>query len=407
MRKTVCMLVSEHPFLDARIFHKEAKSLRKHGYEVTMIVPRRNGQLFDIDGTPFTYRFQAPSFTYDGIKVISYDPPINVENNVKLLAYNLQQKGAERFTDPLTQLGVNQECDFYHAHEFFSLYAAIGVKRKLAKKGKQTKIIYDSHELVPDPLEPIGRSVFQRQQRMLEQMFRESDAIITVSESIQSKYKVMASKVPVEVIYNSPPLLHPFTAKTYKHPWLTLGYVGTVTRDKGNWKKLLKILELCNEAFDTRLKIIGGTTTTTEALSIPERLKSKVEITGWMDYSSLPKALQEVDIGWIDLNVKTSLNRRYAMPNKFFSYLNNGIPVIVNQCDDMKRFIDAHQCGTVIDKEQASARDYAESLRMIDQQRQTLRSWSMAGRKVMEDYYSWEHMEQRIYKIYRRLWKKG
>ncbi|AXF54568.1 glycosyltransferase [Salicibibacter kimchii] len=406
MKKTVCILVSEHPFLDARIFHKEAKSLRKHGYEVTMIVPRRNGQLFDIDGTLFTNHFQSPSFTYGGITIISYDPLVSLENNVKLLAHNLQQKGGERFTDPLTQLGVDQEADFYHAHEFFSLYAAIGVKRKLAKKGKQTKIIYDSHELVPDPLEPIGRSVFQRQQRMLEQMFDESDAIITVSESIRSKYKAVAPKVPVEVIYNSPPLLHPCTPKTYNHPWLTLGYLGKVTRDKGNWKKLLQILELCNETFDMRLKMIGGTTTR-EALTIPNHLKSKVELTGWIDYLLLPNALQEVDIGWIDLNVKTSLNRRYAMPNKFFSFLNNGIPVIVNQCDDMKRFIDVYQCGTVIDKAYASAKDYAEALRMIDKQRQTLRSWGMAGRKAMENRYCWEHMEQRLIAIYQKLGKKG
>lgn len=50
MGKRVCFLVSEHPFLDARIFKKQAKSLLKQGYAVTMIVPRRNGYLFNIDG---------------------------------------------------------------------------------------------------------------------------------------------------------------------------------------------------------------------------------------------------------------------------------------------------------------------------------------------------------------------
>lgn len=53
MAKKVCMVVAYHPFLDARIFKKEAKSLQKMGYDVSMIVPRKNGNLFDIDGTPF------------------------------------------------------------------------------------------------------------------------------------------------------------------------------------------------------------------------------------------------------------------------------------------------------------------------------------------------------------------
>ena len=73
MSKKVCFLVTEHPFLDARIFKKEAKSLRKHGYQVTMIVPRKNGYLFDIDGRVFTDSFLEPIFYHEGIKVITYE----------------------------------------------------------------------------------------------------------------------------------------------------------------------------------------------------------------------------------------------------------------------------------------------------------------------------------------------
>ncbi len=48
------------------------------------------------------------------------------------------------------------------------------------------------------------------------------------------------------------------------------------------------------------------------------------------------------------------------MPNKFFSYLNNGVPVVVNQASEMKKFIEKHRCGIVIEKEEPSAADYVE-----------------------------------------------
>src|SRR5690625_241095 len=72
MSKKVCMVVAYHPFLDARIFKKEAKSLQKKGYQVSMIVPRRNGNLFDIDGSPLKKSFRNKVFTHQGIKIVTY-----------------------------------------------------------------------------------------------------------------------------------------------------------------------------------------------------------------------------------------------------------------------------------------------------------------------------------------------
>ncbi len=118
MGKHVCFLVSEHPFLDARIFKKEAKSLLKQGYHVTMIVPRKDGYLFDTDGSSFTERFLDEAFTYEGINVITYGQ-INMEKYLNELYHNLRSGGHSRFNDPLTQIGIEQEADIYHAHELF------------------------------------------------------------------------------------------------------------------------------------------------------------------------------------------------------------------------------------------------------------------------------------------------
>ncbi|GGB49097.1 hypothetical protein GCM10011409_28360 [Lentibacillus populi] len=404
MPKNVCILVSEHPFLDARIFKKEAKSLNKRGYRVTMIVPRKDGYLFDVDGTIFHDRFRSPTFFHEGIKVVTYEQ-IDPEKNIKGLHHNLRSGSDSRFNDPLTQLGIKQQADIYHAHEFFSLYSGVGIKRALTAIGKNCKLIYDSHELEPDPLVKQAQSTQKLKREMLAYMLKEVDYVITVSESIKSWFHSINPKTPVEVIYNSPPLTSEYNPGQGKGKDLLIGFEGVLNTKRGSFKKLMNIVETCNKNFDLRVRIIGGRKKLAKDTDppVPSHLESKVEFTGWVNYDSIPEAMQDVDIGWIDLDAEYSLNNRYAMPNKFFSYLNNGIPVLVNQCKDMENFIQTYHCGYIVKKQQATAADYAHALSNLHSNRSEIIKMSTNARKIMETYFSWGHMEKKLFSIYSRL----
>ncbi|UOR11539.1 glycosyltransferase family 4 protein [Halobacillus amylolyticus] len=406
MSKNVCFLVTEHPFLDARIFKKEAKSLVKQGYKVTMIVPRRDGNLFDVDGSTFSKSFQSKAFTYEGIKVVTYEQ-MYPEKNIKNLHYNLRSGSYTRFTDSLTQLGIAQKADFYHAHEFFSLYSGVGIKRALTSMGKRCKLIYDSHELEPDPLINQPQNTKKIKRQMLEHMLKELDYVITVSESIKSYYLSIEPQLPIEVIYNSPPLAVGYEPRQGTKSEFVIGYEGVMNKKRGNFNKLMDVLEMCNKQFDLKAKIIGGWKDSKEDLNfcIPSHLKEKVQFTGWVSYDSIPEAMNDVDLGWIDLDAANSLNNRFAMPNKFFSYLNNGLPILVNQCTDMERFIQTYKCGHVVKKLQATARDYLQALLLLHSNRVKTREMGINSRKVMESDFSWEHMEKRLFKVYDQLAK--
>ncbi|MGY0694386.1 glycosyltransferase [Virgibacillus sp. FSP13] len=404
MSKNVCFLITEHPFLDARIFKKEAKSLSTQGYQVTMIVPRKNGYLFDIDGSIFRDQFRSPIFFHEGIKVVTYEQ-IQPENQLKNLHYNLHSVGHDRFTDPLTKLGIEQQADIYHAHEFFSLYSGVGIKRALTANGKACKLIYDSHELEPDPLVKESRNTNKLKSEMLASMLNESDSVITVSESIKSRYQTINSKLPIDVIYNSPPLTTEHKPGQGNQTDLTIAFEGMIDPKRGSFKKLMDIAKLCNNIFDLKVRIIGGRkkSNNTKSLPIPPQLADKVELTGWLNYDSIPKAMQYADIGWIDLDAEHSLNNRYAMPNKFFSYLNNGIPILVNQCNDMKNFIDTYHCGYIVKKRQANATDYVQALIHLHSNRKQIFEMSKNARSVMETHFSWEQMEKKLAAVYNRL----
>ncbi len=59
MKNKVCILTSVHPPFDVRIFHKEAKSLVKAGYDITLIAQHDKEEIVD------------------GIKIINLKKPRN------------------------------------------------------------------------------------------------------------------------------------------------------------------------------------------------------------------------------------------------------------------------------------------------------------------------------------------
>lgn len=404
MNKNVCFLITEHPFLDARIFKKEAKSLHSHGYQVTMIVPRKNGYLFDVDGRIFHDQFLKPTFFHDGIKIITYEQ-IQPESQLKNLHYNLRSGNPNRFTDALTKLGIAQQADIYHAHEFFSLYSGIGIKHALRTRGKACKLIYDSHELEPDPLVMESSNNKKLKNEMLVSMLRETDHVITVSQSIKSWYHRINSTIPVDVIYNSPPLTSNHKPGQGKEKGLTLAFEGMIDSKRGSFEKLMEIVKLSNTHLNLKVRIIGGRkkSSNKQCLRIPPQIADKVEFSGWVSYDSIPSAMQYTDIGWVDLDAEHSLNNRYAMPNKFFSYLNNGIPILANQCDDMANFIHTHDCGYIVKKRQATAADYVQALLQLHSNRKLISDMSTNARNIMETHYSWGQMKKKLVNIYTRL----
>lgn len=385
----VCMLVLQHPFLDARIFKREALSLVKLGYEVTMVVPRnKDGLMYDIDGTPFKTKFRTPVFIHQSVKVVSYKAAMPHQAH---MTKAIHSGGYSLFDDPLFKVGLAQNADIYHAHEYHSLYSGIGIKRALKQtKGKSVKLIYDSHEITEGNQVPL-----------MKRMLQEADAVITVSDAMEEWYKANMPALPTVTLYNSPPLAASYSPPPASKDTFVACYEGYMHKDKGSSAKLFDITALCSNGFPFRFKILGGVSGKT--LVPPAPIKSNIQLCGWVDYYRIPEYMKDVDVGWIDYDINASatpINYKVALPNKLFSYLNNGVPVVVNQCPEMARFVREHECGIVIDHPAPTAKQYADCFRYLRDNRDELLRMSYNARKIMTEQFSWEHMEYRLSQLY-------
>nr|WP_306812819.1 glycosyltransferase [Paenibacillus soyae] len=172
-------------------------------------------------------------------------------------------------------------------------------------------------------------------------------------------------------------------------------------KDKGSSDKLFGITEICSQSFDFRFKILGGKAGA--PIDLPAAVQDRIELCGWVNYKDIPKYMSDVDVGWIDYDIQASttpLNYSIALPNKFFSYLNNGVPVVVNNCPEMARVIRKFDCGIVIDHATPTAAHYAECFDQLRKDRKRLQVLSENARNMMRDHFCWEHMEQRLGRLY-------
>ncbi len=83
----VCILTSVHSLFDIRIFHKQAKTLAKAGYDVTLIVQHTRDEVIE------------------GIKVIALPKPKNRFHRMIGLVFRV------------FRLALTQKADVYHFHD--------------------------------------------------------------------------------------------------------------------------------------------------------------------------------------------------------------------------------------------------------------------------------------------------
>jgi len=199
----VCILTSVHPAFDTRIFHKQAKSLIKAGYDVTLIAQHDKDELVD------------------GIRMVALPKPRN--RLWRMLG-----------TWRVFKLGLKQKAEIYYFHDPELL--PVGVLLKLFTKGK---VIYDVHEnakwdiVTKSWLLKAARRPLSLMYRLTEKLsFPFIDEIIIAEDSYIKNYRKQDN---ILALRNYPILSFLKEPSEVKNSRPTLVYVGGVTEVRGVW----------------------------------------------------------------------------------------------------------------------------------------------------------------------------
>lgn len=361
----VCILTSAHPAFDTRIFHKEARTLVKVGYDVVVIVPHERDE------------------EVDGVKIRAVPKQKNRIERMLLTTYRLLIKA------------LKEKADVYHFHD--PELIPVGLFLKLCG----TKVIYDVHEDYPasikkrEWLPPFIRNIVADVFNIFEKIgSRFFDAVIPATEGISKRFP--NSKV---VILHNYPILHYVVDKVnpkLSREGYTIIYVGGLAKIRGI-SEIVQSLEYIDEKLRVKLKLLGQFTESDfekEVRAIESF--SKVDFVGLVPHEEVYSHLSTADIGLVLLHPTP----RYvtSMPVKMFEYMLVGLPVIASNFPLWKEIIEGNNCGLTVNP--MNPREIAAAIEYLLKRPELKEEMGKNGRKAVLEKYNWESEAKKLLELY-------
>ena len=286
----------------------------------------------------------------------------------------------------------------WHCHDLNTL--AVGVRCKRKRPG--TRLVYDSHELATERSR-MTRRARRRAGRAERQGLRHVDEGIwttrTRAEYIVRRYGI---RFPT-LIHNVPEMLE------VEQGWdlherlqipadrRILLYQGSIQEFRGIEESIeaVTMLERCV------LVIIGYGYHRPMLEDMVHRrgLDDLVRFFGPIPNDELLYYTASADVGLCVIRGQ-SLSYRWSMPNKLFEYMMAGIPVVASDFEEMGRVVREEGVGTVCDPDDPQS--IAAAVRAIVDDPEAEARFRAATR-VAITRYNWDHEEQKLLALYRRL----
>lgn len=365
----VCIVSPVHNSTDIRIFKKEAVSLLKLGYDVSVICK-------------------------------SDDANLNKLLGIKVHTLNYTSRLTRLFCIPkVLYLALKEKSDIYHIHNPDTLPVGLGLK--LFRK----KVIYDTHENFREKILLriwIHKSIRRFMANFIfysEKLFSYffDATIVTQTEQLREYTRSL-------LIGNSPLIStkSDFRIKKSNKEVIKLVYVGGISDDRG-LRHMLKLNSLMNIIKSTQLHLIGPPINSLTSDSLSEVISTSCNVVyhGSLEQEAAFDIVKNSDFGLILLD--DVADYRDTSPNKLFEYMMLGTPFIATEFPKWRNLLINEKAGFFISPDNIN---FTIANQILDE-RADLESYmkmASAGIKYVNDEYNWVLSDEpKLIKLYRKL----
>jgi glycosyltransferase involved in cell wall biosynthesis len=375
MMKKVCILTSAHSPYDDRIYEREAVSLSRAGYYVTIIAPWDRSEL-----------------TPERIQIIAVKKPASRVGRFMM-------NGKDIFIAALSQ-----KANIYHFHDPDLLPWMVGI----SAIGK--RVIYDVHEY--------------NSKSILTKAWLPASLRRTTAKGIEWLEGWASSKFAGVITVNPhmANLFLPYTANVesianYPLPWFVEGcarsgeprvdriiYVGGLNKERGyelifEAMKLVRQRHLHAECF-----VIGQIDYSEIDPKYPkfEQNGNSVDGVTWggiLKLDHVPSSLLKARIGWIPW--QWTPNNDQGTPVKLFEYMAAGQPVVASKLGFIAEIIEQTGCGLLVPPSNPKA--HADAICYLLDNPVVAAEMGERGRKAVHDRYNWTHEEKKLLAFYEKI----
>ncbi len=357
----VCIFSSVHPPFDIRIFHKEAKSLKKAGYDVTLIAQHDKNEIVD------------------GIRIVPLTKPRNRVLRMTKTSFQAYRKALET------------DADIYHFHD----PELIPVGLLLKRLGK--RVIYDVHEDVPRQnlskayIPPAFRRPISIAIEILEGLSaKHFDGVVTATPFINNRFVELGA---CAINVNNYPIVSELfdNRKQWKDREKTICYVGVITRIRGAFEMVDAIGKT-----DYELVLAGKINADIEMKLRQLQGWKRVKALGLIDREGIKATMSRCVAGMVIFH--PAPNHIDAQPNKMFEYMSAGIPVIASNFPLWREIIEGNECGVCVDPFNTS--EIADAITYIIDHPTEAHAMGRRGQKAVEEKYNWSIEEKKLTQLY-------
>ncbi|MFY9732557.1 MAG: glycosyltransferase family 4 protein [Candidatus Acidiferrales bacterium] len=366
--RRVCLLTSVHGPFDVRIFHKEAQSLARKGYSVTIVAPHSED----------TQR--------DGVEIKAVPVPRTRSERMSLTLWRVFRSA----------LSTNASVFHFHDPELIP----VGMLLKLLGK----RVVYDVHEDVPaDILDkswiaPSLRWPIARAAAWTETLAAcRFDAIVAATPRIADSFP----NIKTLTVQNFPQVDVQLDAETtpYGDREPLVSYLGGISELRGAWE-MIEAMSLLSESVPARLQLAGFF----DPPQSQQKLASKpgwerVDFLGWLSPAEVRELLGRSCLGVVVFHPIE--NHIMSQPNKLFEYMSAGLPVVASDFPLWRSIIEEARCGILVDPINPAA--IAEAIRWLLERPTEAESMGLRGREAVRRIYNWENEEQKLVELYAQL----
>jgi len=367
MPAKVCIITTVHPPFDTRIFHKQAKTLVRAGYDVTLIVQH--------DG----------DVEVEGVRIKGLGKPRNRMSRIFGLTWRA------------FRMALRQQADIYHFHDPELL--PVGVLLKLFTKGK---VIYDVHEdypatiltkaWIPSYLRPVISLFFRLLERWLSSA---CDAVVTVNEQVLQRLSHRRGIV----VTNFPILYDSSLREKTERPvgrLFTCIYHGGLTRVNGV-HEMLQALDILSRSCDIRLVLLGPLKDAELVAEIEAH--NSVEYLGVVPHEKIWDYLRDADVGF--LLYYPVPNALWSRPNKLFEYMMAGLPIVASNMPGWQGFVEEEKCGILVDPNDLG--QITRAIEYLMKHPEERHRMGENGRRAVLAKYNWNREAKKLLALYKEI----
>jgi len=369
--KKVLIITTVHIWNDTRIFFKEALSLVKNGFKVTLIAISDQGSKFQRD-------------------------------NVRIYAMKRKRRHLRWINwMQIIRILLKEKSEVFHLHD--PELMPLAVLLRLFKR----KIVFDIHEdfrkqimdkeWIPKYFRmPLSR-IFAVMESILPNI---CDRIILAEDYYLNNFN---NSLNIKVIHNYPKV--PLQCKNnYQFDSFKMVYVGDVRRIRGIMQYVDILNNLLKKQLNVRLLIIGSFADGKLKREISdfvkwEKIEYKVEFLGRIPYDETHSIIKNCDLGLALLHpIGNYLN---SYPTKIFEYMSLGLPVLASNFKLWEGIILENDCGKTVDPLDVNAS--CEIIEKYYFSEDLRRKHGTNGRNAIVKRYNWENEEKILHNCYNNL----